>query len=171
MYMNERIHEEPCGCRVDICTGIYTHLCKEHACDCEFESEQEEFSFPPTPNDIPDVPPIAPDDLIIFARERDGSPIVSIIRNGEPKSIRIQFNRWRHSPNGFEWGYGGSGPAELARYLAYGVARHLNWPKESWDNLDYQDLKWKVVAKIPHGGKVIGAQVLYEALGLPTKSQ
>jgi len=32
--------------------------------------------------------------------------------NGEP--LPVQLGLWNHSPTGFEWGYGGSGPAQLA---------------------------------------------------------
>ena len=47
-----------------------------------------------------------------------------------------------HSPTGFEWGYGGSGPAQLA------LAILLNeYPKETalgW----YQAFKWAVIAEL-----------------------
>lgn len=47
-----------------------------------------------------------------------------------------------HSPTGFEWGYGGSGPAQLALAILcheYGdeVAQH-------W----YQDVKWRVIGAL-----------------------
>jgi Family of unknown function (DUF6166) len=34
-----------------------------------------------------------------------------------PLSPRASQNVWNHSPTGFEWGYGGSGPAQLALAL------------------------------------------------------
>jgi len=45
-----------------------------------------------------------------------------------------------HSPDGFAWGYGGSGPSQLA--LA--VVLQLTGKSEG-----YQDFKWDVVAKLP----------------------
>ena len=45
-----------------------------------------------------------------------------------------------HSPDGFNWGYGGSGPAQLA------LARVL---KLTGKPDGYQDFKWKVIAKLP----------------------
>ena len=49
-----------------------------------------------------------------------------------------------HSPDGFSWGYGGSGPAQLALALAADVLDN------DADALGvYQDLKWAVVAKWP----------------------
>lgn len=35
--------------------------------------------------------------------------------NGQPLNPRLDL--WNHSPTGFEWGYGGSGPAQLALAL------------------------------------------------------
>jgi hypothetical protein len=47
-----------------------------------------------------------------------------------------------HSPTGFEWGYGGSGPAQLALAILadlYGDAKALAW---------YQPFKWRVIAQL-----------------------
>ena len=40
---------------------------------------------------------------------------VDVTVNGRPLDPR--FDLWNHSPTGFEWGYGGSGPAQLALAL------------------------------------------------------
>jgi hypothetical protein len=40
------------------------------------------------------------------------SRIISV--NGKPLSPRASPAVWNHSPDGFNWGYGGSGPARLA---------------------------------------------------------
>lgn len=45
-----------------------------------------------------------------------------------------------HSPDGFAWGYGGSGPAQLA--LA--IMLELTGKSE-----DYQEFKWKIIAELP----------------------
>jgi hypothetical protein len=50
-----------------------------------------------------------------------------------------------HSPNGFEWGYGGSGPAQLALAILLAFL-----PREQALN-HYQDFKWAVVAGLPFG--------------------
>ena len=57
----------------------------------------------------------------------------------------------RHSPDGFEWAYAGSGPADLARsmLIAAGV------PVKQADTL-YQEFKWQIVAALPYGGFEIG---------------
>lgn len=53
---------------------------------------------------------------------------------------------WNHSPDGFNWGYGGSGPAQLALaiLLAAGVDHE--------DAATYhQAFKWAVIAPLPQG--------------------
>jgi hypothetical protein len=47
-----------------------------------------------------------------------------------------------HSPDGFNWGYGGSGPAQLALAI---MLDQFGSPE------CYQDLKWQVISKIPQG--------------------
>ena len=49
-----------------------------------------------------------------------------------------------HSPDGFEWGYPGNGPAQLALAI---LADHLR-DDEAAINL-HQRFKWSVVAKLP----------------------
>ena len=56
----------------------------------------------------------------------------------------------RHSPDGFAWGYHGSGPSELARCLLLDAVG---------DEAGYQDFKREVVARWPmHGNWTITAE-------------
>ena len=48
-----------------------------------------------------------------------------------------------HSPDGFNWGYGGSGPAQLALTI---LLRFL--PKDK-AIFRYQQFKWDVIARLP----------------------
>jgi len=75
-------------------------------------------------------------------------------RNPEPEALVETPDRppyplhhfVRHSPTGFEWGYGGSGPADLALSILVdliGLAKA--------DQL-YQQFKWDVVAQLPRSG-------------------
>jgi hypothetical protein len=57
----------------------------------------------------------------------------------DPKPSQAVSN---HSPDGFNWGYGESGPAQLA--LA--ILLELTGKPDG-----YQDFKWNVIAKIPDG--------------------
>lgn len=53
-----------------------------------------------------------------------------------------------HSPDGFSWGYGGSGPAQLALAI---LARHFR-SRENGDELAceiYQQFKWLATARLP----------------------
>ncbi|HZQ47951.1 MAG TPA: DUF6166 domain-containing protein [Verrucomicrobiae bacterium] len=70
---------------------------------------------------------------------------VDVTVDGRP--LRLRLDLWNHSPSGFEWGYDGSGPAQLALALladCYGddeVA--VEW---------HQDFKSAVVAGLPYNG-------------------
>lgn len=48
-----------------------------------------------------------------------------------------------HSPDGFAWGYGGSGPSQLA------LAVLLEVLPEDDAKARYQQFKWDVIAKLP----------------------
>lgn len=55
------------------------------------------------------------------------------------KSQRI----YNHSPDGFNWGYGGSGPAQLA----LGILLELT--DAVYACVEYQAFKWQFIAKLP----------------------
>lgn len=59
-----------------------------------------------------------------------------------------------HSPTGFAWGYGGSGPAQLALaiLLAAGV------PRDRAEAL-YQSFKWEHIAHLPEDGFTLDMDV------------
>lgn len=56
-----------------------------------------------------------------------------------------------HSPTGFEWGYGGSGPADLA----LNILARFTTPQDAYAL--HQDFKEDVVARIPREGGTIPA--------------
>lgn len=58
----------------------------------------------------------------------------------DPKESQGVIN---HSPNGFNWGYGGSGPAQLALAILLRFCR-----KDEAIKL-HQPFKWDVIAKLP----------------------
>ena len=77
-----------------------------------------------------------------------------------------------HSPTGFEWGYGGSGPADLAlailaHYLGEqeAVRRCLERGDRDEENKPlslrlHQDFKWAIVARLPREGwRLTGAEI------------
>ena len=70
-------------------------------------------------------------------RRMEDTAIVTV--NGKPLNPRHDLQN--HSPNGFEWGYGGSGPAQLALAI---LADHLRNDQLALAN--YQPFKFEVVA-------------------------
>ncbi len=62
------------------------------------------------------------------------------------KKLACRFDLANHSLTGFEWGYGGSGPAQLA--LA--ILADAYCPDFALKH--YQEFKWKVVSHFAHDG-------------------
>lgn len=76
------------------------------------------------------------DECLVYALARGGSWSKLYLRQG------LRY----HSPTGFNWGYGGSGPAELARHLLM----HACGKPSLAERPDlYQAFKAEVVAKMP----------------------
>ena len=78
----------------------------------------------------------------IYQGIREGY-VVEVTVNGRPLNPR--FDLWNHRPTGFEWGYGGSGPAQLALGL---LANHLD--KDDEAVALHQDFKRTVITGLPH---------------------
>lgn len=77
----------------------------------------------------------------IYQGRRKRHVIVTV--DGGPLQPRLDLHK--HSPTGFEWGYGGSGPAQLALAI---LADHLSDDEEAL-NL-YQRFKWRIIAELPY---------------------
>lgn len=60
--------------------------------------------------------------------------------NGKYLSPSKSQSIFNHSPDGFNWGYGGSGPAQLALAICLELFGSAN---------GYQDFKWAIVANLP----------------------
>lgn len=70
-----------------------------------------------------------------------------------------------HSPDGFEWGYGGSGPADLALNILEAILTLREYPGDivpCWRGTCYaaawrlhQEFKRQFIENAPHEGKVI----------------
>ena len=61
-----------------------------------------------------------------------------------------------HSPTGFEWGYGGSGPAQLALALLLEAT-----DDEKLSLLLYQSFKKDLIAKLPQGCWAIDTHLIH----------
>jgi hypothetical protein len=87
-----------------------------------------------------------------YQGRREGSA-AEVTVDGRPLNPR--FDLWDHSPSGFEWGYGGSGPAQLALAL---LADHTGDDEEAVAL--HQDFKRVVVARLPYRGwELTGSQM------------
>jgi hypothetical protein len=78
-------------------------------------------------------------------RGRREGHVAEVTVDGRPLNPRLDV--WNHSPNGFEWGYGGSGPAQLALALLFD---HLGNDGEAVTL--HHDFKRMVVAQLPYRG-------------------
>lgn len=83
----------------------------------------------------------------IGVEERQPGPLRAYVsKNGGEWSPLV--HRVRHSPDGFQWGYGGSGPADLARSILWDHLGHEPAPDL------YQSFKRDYVARWPmHEGE------------------
>src|SRR5436309_9650158 len=74
------------------------------------------------------------------------------------RSLDPRLDLWNHSPTGFEWGYGGSGPAQLALAL---LADHLDDDDEAVEL--HQEFKREVVAKFGRRGWTLTSEHIRQA--------
>lgn len=66
--------------------------------------------------------------------------------NDHPLDLELSFAIKQHSPDGFNWGYGGSGPAQLALAIIAYYTKNLELILRL-----YQIFKWEVIAGLPQG--------------------
>jgi hypothetical protein len=69
---------------------------------------------------------------------------VFVIRDGQVKSLSPRHDLRNHSPYGFNWGYSGSGPAQLSLAMLMEVL-------QDWIRVQriYQTFKERLIAQIP----------------------
>jgi len=77
-------------------------------------------------------------------RDPHGSPHVFVIRGDRsPMPLDPRFDLVNHSPDGFNWGYGGSGPSQLAAALLADVQGDI------YDPISYVDFKASIISRLP----------------------
>lgn len=85
-----------------------------------------------------------------LASEHHTAPRVIVV-NGD-HTIGVLRHHVRHSPSGFEWGYHGSGPADLARCILIDYFDMHEAVEEEPDRslgVSYQDFKREKIAPLP----------------------
>jgi hypothetical protein len=79
-------------------------------------------------------------------RTETGCEVV-VEEGGTTRPLDPRLDLRKHSPTGFEWGYSGSGPAQLALALAADVLGDNDRARDV-----YQRLKFKLVGGLPREG-------------------
>jgi hypothetical protein len=77
------------------------------------------------------------------------------------RSVRVR----PHSPDGFSWGDGGSGSAQLA------LALLLELTHEDLALLWYQDVKWQIIARLPQDDVLIDSREIVDCVVNEVKAQ
>src|SRR5437867_3890573 len=90
-----------------------------------------------------------------YEGKREGY-VAEVTVNGRPLNPRLDLRN--HSPSGFEWGYGGSGPAQLALAILADCVGDVP------ALCHYQKFKGNVIALLPYKGWTITDDQVREAL-------
>lgn len=83
-----------------------------------------------------------------YRRNKDAKVEYSLDAGSTWFPLPMMLGEVNHSPTGFEWGYYGSGPSQLA----YAILRFFYSEKEAKKN--YMQFKQDVIAKIPQDIKL-----------------
>jgi hypothetical protein len=99
-------------------------------------------------------------------RSPQGCVVWIIDGNGERKPLNPRRELRNHSPTGFEWGYGGSGPAQLALAI---LAEHLGDDHTAL-NL-YQRFKWPCIAPMRSASLSLSSEEIENCLAQLSEKQ
>lgn len=88
------------------------------------------------------LPP--PGRVYVGVRRADGCEVGYVDPGGKMARLDLRLDLRNHSPTGFEWGYGGSGPAQLALALIADATAD-----DELAVVTYQDFKFQIVAHLP----------------------
>lgn len=87
---------------------------------------------------------------------REGHSVLVTV-NDQPLNLRLEV--CNHSPTGFEWGYHGSGPAQLALAL---LIEHLEDTEQAL--AQHQSFMQYVIARLPFDGWSLTTKEIEESL-------
>lgn len=91
-----------------------------------------------------------------YRGELDARGEGAVVVVGEDGAERPLYHVVHHSPSGYAWGYGGSGPADLALSILADVLYERPTPDEIWHGRaiclrHHQDFKWARISTLPEG--------------------
>jgi hypothetical protein len=85
---------------------------------------------------------------------------VSVFEGDErARKLPVCLDHVNHSPDGCAWGYGGSGPAQLAYAILFDVTNDRDKSQKF-----YQDYKWAVISQLPRKTWTIEAEKVLDWL-------
>ncbi len=82
-------------------------------------------------------------------RTRGEATVARVREDGTSEPLPLRLDLAKKSPTGFEWGYNGSGPAQLALAILSDVVGD----RRAVPN--FQRFKFAVVGRLPHAGWVV----------------
>jgi uncharacterized protein (DUF2249 family) len=84
-------------------------------------------------------------------RRPDGHAVVGVFDNTTDKAheVPLRLGLFNHSPTGFEWGYGGSGPSQLALAILADVLKD-----DAFAVRLHQEFKWRYVANFKDAWRI-----------------
>lgn len=103
--------------------------------------------------------------VYVGCRSSDGTP--HVYADGKTLTAEASAAIRNHSPDGFEWGYCGSGPAQLALALLL----HATHGNAEAAELHYQNYKWQVVAGFKKRGFVTTRAIILQWLAAEASAQ
>jgi hypothetical protein len=91
-----------------------------------------------------------------YEGRREGHAVVVTV---DGRKLNPRLDLWNHSPTGFEWGYGGSGPAQLALAI---LADHCGNDEQAFNF--HHRFKWAVIAELPDRRWTLTSQEIDQVL-------
>jgi len=98
-----------------------------------------------------------------YEGRREGYAVIVTV---DGRRLNPRRDLWNHSPSGFEWGYGGSGPAQLALAI---LADHCGNDKEAFNF--HHRFKWAVIAELPSRHWTLTSLEIDEVLQILRKAE
>ncbi len=91
-----------------------------------------------------------------YSGRREGYAVIVTV---DGRRLNPRLDLWNHSPTGFEWGYGGSGPAQLALAI---LADHCGDDQRAFNF--HHRFKWAVIAELPRRSWTLTSQEIDQVL-------
>lgn len=79
-----------------------------------------------------------------------------VFLNGTELDVSKSQKLSNHSPDGFSWGYGGSGPSQLSLAILYELTNDAEYSLRN-----YQSFKWDFISKLPQNDFIIEYEIEY----------